>query len=459
MKALVAALSVLVLVLIGIVLYFTVFKNSSQSTSQLTTNNNATSTANEPATLSGTIDFNGVVPDGSTISIGVKKAGDQTFTIIAQNVAVKDNVSWSWNGAQAGSHYDIQAYLQVAGKSVAESEILNAVAPASEESLTINAPAPPKPVQTPATLSGVFDLNGYIPSGTTLQVVQRLVGTTAFTTVVSGLPAKDGSAWTWNNAVAGNSYELKAQLVQNGSVLSESKTKALSAPAANEVLTIRSTVTPPQQAQQTPQGGPISGTINLNGVVPPGASLTIVTRQSGQGNFTTTISGLSAQNGTQWTWTAAKPGVSYDIQGVLNDNKGNVFAVSNTVSTAPPALNEVLTINSNPAQPAPTQYLQISCVGQQNNLWSAKVTFNNVPNAASYWVRVGDASVDNRYLDTQFAPVQNQSNQSVSTAYVLGNAATYFAKFAYTQCANCNNLNNFSPWSNVAQFSCPQTNQ
>lgn len=410
------------------------------------------------STIGGTINLNGQVMPGTTISIGEREYGQPNFTTVITDLPATDLAAWIWNQAENGKLYELQAYLMLNGQVVGESDILRVAAPATDEVLSINVTPSNNPVasgsSTPfnggnAVISGMIDLNGYIPQGATISVAQQPVSGGNYQNIVSGLAATNGTTWTWSGANVNTQYNLQATLSLNGTTITQSPVLTVTAPAANETLVINSTATAPSVA------GTVSGTINFNGQAPSGSSIIIVSRVTGTTPFNVVQSGLSPVNGTSWSWNGAIQGTSYDFQAVLVVN-GNDYAISPTLTVTSPASNEVLTINSSYQMPAPPTTPSVSCTGQSNGLWAVQVTFNYYNNAQAYWVRVGDSIVDNRYLDQQVA-AQNQpgqTQQSVTTNYVLGSGGTYLAKYAWSP-TNTNSLSNYSAWSNTTQFTCP----
>ena len=89
-----------------------------------------------------------------------------------------------------------------------------------------------------STISGIIDLNGVTPSGSTIAIGERKVGEKDFNIIVSNLPAKDLVNWSWNGASVNSVYEIQAYLQNNGQNVASSGINVLTAPAMNEVLTI-----------------------------------------------------------------------------------------------------------------------------------------------------------------------------------------------------------------------------
>ncbi len=119
---------------------------------------NVASTANPPAPtvtgVSGTITLNGAVPSGAYITLATRPAGTTTFNQVASNISASNGVAFSWNGANSGQQYDVQAYMWVNGKPYAQSSVLTVTAPSTNDVLTINAQQP-----TQAPPSGSFNVS------------------------------------------------------------------------------------------------------------------------------------------------------------------------------------------------------------------------------------------------------------------------------------------------------------
>lgn len=407
--------------------------------------------------ISGTIDLNGVVPNGATIAIGKKGFNEAGFQIIVENLPATDRVKWVWNQAKAGEQYQVQAYLRQDNKDIVSSEIKTIAAPATDETLSLNLPAPKVVGQnTSSTISGTFDINGYLPTGSTISIAVRILNSSAnFRTIVSNLPVVDKSSWSWVQAETGQNYEVKAIVLNNNKVIAESLPRAIAAPASDEVLRVVS-----QAAPVVSSTALISGNINFNGIAPNGSSIVIVARSSGTTPFKVVADSIPAQDGASWSWNSASVGTMYDLQAVLKNNN-NDLAISRTLTVAAPASNEVLTLNSNFQQPQPSQAPSFSCANQSGGLWSINITWNYVTisnqQAAQYWIRLGDPNSDNRFMDTRVS-AQNQSGQtqqSITSPNSLGSGGTYYIKYAYSLSSNASDLSNFSAWSNVSTVICP----
>ena len=107
---------------------------------------NVYSTASSPAPaasgISGTITINGSVPSGAYLTLATRPSGTASFNQVVNNIAATNSVPFSWNGANSGQSYDVQAYLWVNNQPYAASNILTVTAPSTFDILTINAQQP-----------------------------------------------------------------------------------------------------------------------------------------------------------------------------------------------------------------------------------------------------------------------------------------------------------------------------
>lgn len=131
---------------------------------------NSTATPPTPVVtgISGTININGYIPSNGNITLGVRITGTSQFNQIASNISATDGVAWSYNSAQTGTSYDIQAYLWQNGQPYSQSQILTVSAPATGEVLTINAQSPP--TTTPSGNSISINCNSYSSSANLWQI-------------------------------------------------------------------------------------------------------------------------------------------------------------------------------------------------------------------------------------------------------------------------------------------------
>lgn len=448
---------ILIVILLGSG-FFIVTKNSSKP-------QNGQSSNQEKIAISGTIDLNGSPQSGAKIVVSQREFGSKDgFKPFATSVASQDKASWVFSSAVSGKSYEIQATLVADGKTLDSSDPLSVTAPASDEIIIFNIQAPAG--STNAVISGLVNLNGYVPPTATIMVETRVSGVKDFTKIAENLPAKSGQTISFANATSGQDYDLRATLLDvSGSSLGQSKTIVVTAPAYNETLAINSTaVTPlapkPQgAASPSPVGsGTISGKINLNGPSPANSSLVILASETGKNSYSVVVNGIPIQDNASWSWGSANSSTTYDLVAVLKQQNPNGtqndVAKSQTITVASPAQNQILSLNTGFSLPQPTGNIQVNCGNKDNNNnWSASVQFQSVTGAQSYWMQIGTSNGGSDTVNNTNQSATNDPNQNVNVSIKDGN--TYYARYAY---ANSNNAssNQFSPFSSVTTIKCPK---
>lgn len=440
-KPLIIALSVIIGLVILIFLFFFLTNKNLSTTSSPPSTRSAT-------TIAGQVNFQGYAPSDAYIAIAERAEGHGQFKDVVSGLAPQDgSISWVWNDATAGNNYEIKALLKVKGKTIQESPVLDISAPATNVLLTlVSQQSPSAPVT--ATVNGQINLDGYVPSGATMQVLAKEVGSTTYQTVVSSLVAQDNAVWSWTNAMSAKTYMLKGQLVTSGgSVISTGDIQTVTAPSTGILLNVASTATPP-----TPVVTGISGNITVNGSIPSGSYITLGVRKTGESAFSQVASNISATNGVGFSWGSAQSGQQYDVQAYLWVN-GKPYAQSNVLTVTAPSTFDVLTINAQQAlQSPPSSTITVSCGGQQNGVFQATINFNtqgNLSNPKSYNIIVTLASQNSQVINTTISPSNPTSAQSITTTYVFQSGATYYAQYAYSPDGST-----FSPLSSSIQFAC-----
>lgn len=112
--------------------------------------------------LSGTFNINGTVPNNAFISLATRATGTTAFNQVATNLSATNGTTWSWNSAQSGTSYDIQAYIWSNGTPYTSSQIVTVTAAANNETITLNAMTPPS--NTPPGSSISISCNGSNPA-------------------------------------------------------------------------------------------------------------------------------------------------------------------------------------------------------------------------------------------------------------------------------------------------------
>lgn len=262
-------------------------------------------------------------------------------------------------------------------------------------------------VANAVTISGTYDINGYIPPDAIIEVQARQMGDSVFTTVAGPYGTADTSAWSWTMATDGATYEMKAVVMSNNAPVASSSILAVTAPALNETLRIVSSLTPPTATPATGSGttpqnaSAISGSVDLNGYIPSGSTITVSAQQQGSSQFTPVIQGLPASDGISWTWNQAQSGVTYQLMATLVLSNGTTIGTSPSLTTAAPAQNEVLVINS----AAPAQSMTGSVSGKFN-------VNGQIPNGATITLAARKSGTPN------FTPVQTGITPTDGTSWI-----------------------------------------
>lgn len=230
-----------------------------------------------------------------------------------------------------------------------------------------------------SAISGVIDLNGNAPSGSTITIATRKVGASQFDVVVKGIQPANGAAWVWKESKAGNHYQLQATLESNGVQITQSEIVTVASPASEEILTINVPSVP------TTDTATISGTVDINGLIPVKSTLTIVQRPAGITNFSTAVSGIPAADGATWVWSNAQSGAKYEIKAYIVVNNSNFAESKRIITASAPATDEVFTFNL-PSTTTPTTAPSAVTPTISPNAKGISGTINlngNVPNGAT----------------------------------------------------------------------------
>lgn len=198
-------------------------------------------------------------------------------------------------------------------------------------------------------VSGTIAFEGYAPDEAYLVIVEKTAGKNDFKSVVTGLEPKNGSIpWIWKDATHSTNYELRAQLKIRGKTVQESASVNVSAPADNVLLSLISEQDPPVAQKVS-----ITGNVHLDGYIPAGSSLSILSRPTGGGDYTSVIVGLPAQNNIGWNWNNAMSGNTYDLSVQLKNAAGAVISSDPDKTITAPSSGVLFDISSTAQPPAP----------------------------------------------------------------------------------------------------------
>jgi hypothetical protein len=95
----------------------------------------------------------------------------------------------------------------------------------------------------------------------------------------------------------------------------------------------------------------ISGVLDINGVVPSGATVSLIAQDLKGGSPVTFTSGLIPLDNDSWSYTHATPSNSYSIKAQLIHN-GKIIAQSSPITVTAPADEETLTLDVTSDQPS-----------------------------------------------------------------------------------------------------------
>jgi len=203
-----------------------------------------------------------------------------------------------------------------------------------------------KGIQAKAAISGTIGLNGVAGTGMTMAVGEREEGQTEFIIVVSGIEPEDGTGWKWSDAKANSNYDLQAYLQKDGENVASSEILRVTAPAENEELHLN--VQSPTPVKET---ATISGSLDINGYIPPQSEVVVEERGEGGGSEKVITSGIKPVDGASWRWASAQQGKTYKVQAYLKKG-AKIIGRSREITITAPASGEVLRINSQ-EKPAP----------------------------------------------------------------------------------------------------------
>jgi hypothetical protein len=225
----------------------TVIQTSAPATNEVLTLNIPSAPTGKTVSITGIIRVNGYIPQGATITIQGKKVEAKGYTTVTRGVPAQETQVGTFPSAEEGQSYNVKGTLwSSTGKQIGESSVITVTAPAAHELLIINstAAAPTSESSTGVEISGVIQLNGDVPTGSTVVVYQRPSGTGEYQVAQDSLPAVNGTVWKWMGALPGKYYDIFATVKVAGDPnqthddLGTSNTLTVAAPATNQTLKI-----------------------------------------------------------------------------------------------------------------------------------------------------------------------------------------------------------------------------
>ena len=407
------------------------------------------------SSISGNINFNGISPEDAQSSNGeiviMQRAHGTTGDFIKTDVTItsKDNANWTWTGALEGRSYDLRGDVYYEGQFIKSSDVETATAPSSGILLTFNIGIDDIPesilAENPVTISGTVEINGYVPSNSQVRIQTKRSTESAFTNATSDVVASDKAQWSWSDAEIGADYDIQAELVSGGDVIGQSNVVSVTAPAANEILSIESTARPPVQRAS------ISGVVHLKGPVDQNSTILMLQRRPGDAQYTE-FDRLPAIDNAKWDWKDAVAGQRYEITAALQVDENNTSS-GNVINTTAPAKDETITIDTKLSLAAPKDKPSVDCGGKDSaDGYNAKISYAKIDKAKKYHITVGTSSSGSDTADqTQIA-----SNDDVALTVYIQKDKDYFSRYAYTYCTDCDtgDNQNWSDWSPTLGFKC-----
>jgi len=437
----------------------------------------------EAGQISGTLNINGIIPPGATLTLAQKTIGSNIEPVaFVSGLTPHDGDSWNFNDAKPGESYEILAKLMMGNQEVASSSPISVSAPSTTVELVLNVASEDNSFET-AVISGNIIVNGYIPNGSTISIKGRSLGEETFESIAQNLPGQPRQFMTYTTARGGVTYEIVGTLYgSNGSsIIGTSPTLTVTAPAVNETLIINSTAQPPATPTPIPTSTPnplssgirvtitptrvptptvapavISGSISFNGVAPPNSRIVILQKLYNAPSYKVAVDNITPINGATWQWGNPVGSTWYDIIAVLKQRQSDGSDLDITTATmqsvAAPATSVQFTLNSGFSLSAPGGSISVDCGNLSGTTWYAEINFDSVSGAKSYWYQIGTSSGGIQVANSS----QNASGTSNLVVSVqLANATTYYARYAYGNIANLSaGSSQFSPFSSVQPLQC-----
>lgn len=212
-----------------------------------------------------------------------------------------------------------------------------------------------RPKTKPSQISGTFNYTALKPDPEDrgeVQVKYRKYGTAdpfAIATIATSLYAK---SWTWDAAVAGQPYELSADLVVDGKLVTSSESLIVTAPAYNQILNLRVTWHDLPESVVREQTTSIQGAVSINGYIPNDAQL-LVQAKTDANAYQTVVTFPNPKTQNSWNWEKTIPLKDYVMRAVLME-QNNQIGETQTMTAAGGDSAIDFTINSTAFLPVPT---------------------------------------------------------------------------------------------------------
>lgn len=229
------------------------------------------------------------------------------------------------------------------------------------------------------------------------------------TGVVASL--KNDATWNWATAEKGKTYEVIAQLRIDGKPIKDSDSLIVTAPGSAQILTMTITWDDLPEYVVKDQQVSIGGTITLQGYIPEGTMIEIVSREQDTADYVVQWSTLKPLLSNEWVWTTATPKKAYEIKALLKQG-GVVIGQSNITKIQGMKTSDVnFQIVSDAKPPVPTTSPQTPIPPQSASI-RGSFSINGPLNANSSVLIMWSAPGQNKW--NEIARVKNPRNESQS---------------------------------------------
>ena len=218
---------------------------------------------------------------------------------------------------------------------------------------------PKNPDEGSSAISGTVNFNGLKPPTDVadedrigkLVLMQREFGSGIdYVATDTVIPMEDDAPWTWESATEGTTYDIRVDLLIGSDTIKGSSIVTTTAPSTGQVLVLNVTLDDLPDYVIDEATVSISGTIDLNGYIPPGSAISIFQRETGTTDYKLATDDVEVSDGAKWSWDNASIGISYELRADLI-NGGEVIGGSSVITAVAPASGEVLKIQSKAVAP------------------------------------------------------------------------------------------------------------
>ncbi len=224
-----------------------------------------------------------------------------------------------------------------------------------------NGPTSPEPVAANGPVSGTVTFTALKPDpedadkGTVVIKYKNYNSKDDYQSTGITLPVENNAKWTWDDAVAGESYEFISVLMIGSKEIKESEPVTATAPAENVTLALHVDWDDLPSDLIDKATTNVTGTAIINGFIPSGSILTISAKEATAQNFVTTQTFNSPAATQSWVWKNAVKGTDYNVKADLTLN-GTLIGTTGSLNAiaGDNAVTMILTSRATPPAPSTT---------------------------------------------------------------------------------------------------------